>query len=117
MFRTEGCYAQSPRCPRFESGRRDLSCPDSVVAYHESLSSFRPGSESRSGRLILVKAGGALKVSAGFTELLEILKNIIKLALRAIYDCFTQAFLCLKLRIFARIYKQMNMKHKTEMAK
>lgn len=25
-------------------------CPDGVVAYHESLSSFRPGFESRSGR-------------------------------------------------------------------
>lgn len=29
----------------------DLLCPDSVAAYHKSLSSFRPGSESRSGRL------------------------------------------------------------------
>jgi hypothetical protein len=39
-------------------------CPDGVVAYHESLSSFRPGFESRSGRLIIhqepVDAGSIL---------------------------------------------------------
>ena len=32
-------------------------CPDGVVAHHESLSSFRPGFESRSGRLIQVRNG------------------------------------------------------------
>ena len=30
-------------------------CPDGVVAHHESLSSFRPGFESRSGRLFTGK--------------------------------------------------------------
>ena len=45
-------------------------CPDGVVAYHGSLSSFRPGSESRSGRLIsrkMRKAGRAGNGSAGFS--------------------------------------------------
>ena len=37
-------------------------CPDGVAAHHESLSSFRPGFESRSGRLITDK-GGPLKGS------------------------------------------------------
>ncbi len=36
-------------------------CPDGVVAYHESLSSFRPGSESRSGRFITCKQGHSAK--------------------------------------------------------
>ena len=31
------------------------NCPDGVVAHHESLSSFRPGFESRSGRLFTGK--------------------------------------------------------------
>ena len=36
-------------------------CPDSVVAYHESLSSFRPGSESQSGRLNSRKLGSLVE--------------------------------------------------------
>ena len=32
-------------------------CPDGVVAHHESLSSFRPGFESRSGRYQQVRNG------------------------------------------------------------
>jgi hypothetical protein len=39
-------------------------CPDGVVAYHESLSSFRPGSESRSGRLFTGKKEDFEKVLA-----------------------------------------------------
>jgi hypothetical protein len=47
--------ARLPRCPRFDSGRRDLSnvrakCPGSVGAYHAALSRLRHGFEFRPGR-------------------------------------------------------------------
>ena len=38
-------------------------CPDGVVAYHESLSSFRPGFESRSGRYLACEPKGAWQES------------------------------------------------------
>ena len=40
------------------------NCPDGVVAHHESLSSFRPGFESRSGCYLLVRRE---RTSQGFS--------------------------------------------------